>query len=207
VFTEEERSNARFCSMGRTWDNGYPKPDGRHEYEDPTYPGATYASKLCPQCGTGRIQSAPFRLTGEPKWGSRSLMCLNWVPDELFTTPEVWKTVFEPFGVSCRPALKHRTGQPLESCVQLVIDQTVEVAIPADHPSTPCPVCGVKRWDIFRRGFYPKPCQPSEAHLFKSLQYFGTGHLSYKHIIASAALSKEIFRLKLRGCQFEPCAD
>ncbi len=200
VFTPEELRSASFCTVDRTWDNGYPQPEDA--YLEITYNVDTY----CRICGMGAIQRAPFRLTGEPKWGKRSLMALNWIGDEIFTKPDIWAAIFKPFGIKSREVVKNRGGQVLQTCVQLVLDQAAELLIPKEHPSEYCPVCKRTRWDVFKRGFFPKPAHSTRLHMFKSEQWFGTGHMAYKHILVSNDLFHEIEKHKLKGIEFAACA-
>jgi hypothetical protein len=50
---------------------------------------------------------------------------MNWLFDEYFVKPEVWNAVFQPLGINCRRVLLHRTGQELESVLQLDIPKLV----------------------------------------------------------------------------------
>lgn len=201
VFTKEEVRAASFVTPIRCWQNGYPQPED--DYDTVTYD----SSHRCKECGTGLVQKAPFRLRGEPKWGRRSLMGLNWVWDEIFTTPTVWREVFRPFGIDCMPVLKNKTGEVLETCVQLKIDATVDLDIPKSHPSEYCHACKVTGWKVSRVGPFPGPAGEPSAAIFKSTQYFGTGHQPFREVLLSKALYAEIERHGLKGIEFGACAD
>src|SRR6516162_7985167 len=112
-FSREELRGASYLDMGPDWHHGYPQPDGAFGYLKETYDVAEY----CSACGIGAKQSAPFRMKGEPKWGKRHILQLNWVFDEYFVQPDVWKTVFEPFGVGSCPVKHHRTSKQLTTVV------------------------------------------------------------------------------------------
>ena len=198
-FSPGELDGAAFSTCDWAWTTGYPQPEDA--YKEVTYDLTNY----CSVCGTGRIQNAPFRMVGEPRWGRRSLLRLNWVPDEIFTTPEVWATVFKPFGLQCRPVVKHQTGLSLQTCVQIVVDNEVELRIPKELPSEYCPVCRQTRWNIFRRGLFPGPAESPTTAMFRSSQYFGAGHLSHKHVLVSNLLYREIAKHNLKGVEFAAC--
>ena len=207
VFDKQEVRDANFCTPNRFWQHGYPQPDDAEDGED-DYMSITYDSThYCGACGTGLVQKAPFRLRGEPKWGRRSLMGLNWIWDEIFTTPTVWREVFRPFGIECRPVVKNKTGAELETCVQLVIDNVVDHVIPRSHPFEYCPVCQITRWEYVKVDFFPKPAAEPSSAICKSAQYFGTGHASHNQITISKALYAEIERRGLKGIDFGPCAE
>jgi hypothetical protein len=201
-FTEDELLNAEFCTVSNCWSSGYPQPEGGNKYLEVTYDLSNY----CPACGTGLEQNASFRMSGEPKWGKRSFFALIGVYDELFTTPDVWATVFKPLDVEYRQVLSQRTGMPLESCVQLVVEATANVAIPTEHPRHRCQACGIDRWEVFERGFYPGPVSGQAAPILKSAQYFGTGVASYRQIIFSNALRRRVTEHRLEGIEFAACA-
>jgi len=69
----------------------------------------------------GLVQKAPFRMRGEPKWGTKHILQMNWVFDEFFVRIEVWDKVFRKFGIEKLPVVQHKTDKPLESVVQLKV--------------------------------------------------------------------------------------
>lgn len=93
-FTLNELKSASWLKVTPIWHHGYPQPDRDFGYLDITYDLAGY----CEECGIGAVQKAPFRFSREPKWGRRQILQVNWVFDEYFVTPELWKTVFKPSG-------------------------------------------------------------------------------------------------------------
>lgn len=200
-FDKDELLAAKCCALNGYWQEGYPQPEGDGSYQTKTYDTSNY----CETCGTGLVQKAPFRMKGEPKWGTRSFFCLNWVDDEIFTKPEIWRDVFEPLGVKQLPVWRPVKDAPLERCVQLVIEDEVELRMPADHPSERCGTCGRTRWAYFNSGAFPGPTDAELPHLFKSAQYFGSGHASHKQVMVSAELYKAIEARNLTGLGFAAC--
>lgn len=197
TFTEAERRQAEYLAMQPTWHNGYPQPED--DYEETSYDLTNH----CATCGIGKIQKAPLRIKGEPNWGRRSIMQLNWIFDEFFTKPEIWETVFRPVGVGCLPVLNRSGAKPFETVVQLVFEKSS----PVDTTGLSfelCPVCGRKKYPPNSRGFLPRPTHPS-GQAFKSIEDFGAGGNAYKEIFVSQALYQTITNAKLLGVEFSPC--
>ena len=123
-FSKQEIDEARWLTMVPDWHHGYPQPDEL----DFGYRRATYdLTNYCERCGVGLRQKAPFQMKGEPKWGKRGILQLNWVFDEYFVTPEVWASVFRLHGIECRPVLNTK-GDELKTVVQLVAQDEVGIA-------------------------------------------------------------------------------
>ena len=80
-------------------------------------------------------------MKGEPRWGRRSVLQLNWVFDEYSATPEVWNAVFRPIGVESMPVLGRR-GKVLTTVVQMVIDERVPVDVDRRSALQVAPVRG-----------------------------------------------------------------
>jgi hypothetical protein len=152
------------------WHHGYPMPDDDFGYLELTYELANY----CPSCGLGAVQNAPFRMRGEPKWGRRAIVQLNWVFDEYFVTPEVWKAIFEPHAIPARRVLRHSTGQTLTTVVQLVIDGIASTPVQlGHHRSEWCQRCERRKYVPFVRGCFPAFVgAPGNASLFKESGVF-----------------------------------
>jgi hypothetical protein len=203
-FTQRELAGADYLDMGPTWHHTYPLPNDEFEYVYQTYD----ASRYCKDCHLGLRQQAPFRIKGEPKWGSKHILQLNWVFDEFFVLPEVWERVFQPFGIGCWPVLKHRTGEELKTVVQLRIDAVspAPLVIPAAHPRIFCPACGNPKYHPQLVGFYPPFTQPVDQDLVWTQEYFGSGGRAFRGVIVSAALYRAIRDAKLKGVCFQPMA-
>lgn len=201
-FTRGELMASKCCAVSSGWHEGYPQPEGDGSYLTKAYDIDNY----CEACGIGLEQKAPFRMKGEPKWGNRSFLSLNWIYDELFTTPEIWKSVFEPIGVERLPVWRPVKDKPLDHCVQLVIKPEVELNIPDGHRLELCKSCGRVRYAYFERGPCPGPIVSRLPPLFKSVQYFGSGHSSHKQVMVSAELYRELDARKLTGLSFAACA-
>jgi hypothetical protein len=130
-------------------------------------------------------------------------MQLNWIFDEFFVSHEVWAEVFKPFGIEFWPVVLHKSGEIVESVVQLKIAQQVDLRTSAGA-GTPCAICGRSKAPLDLRGFAPEPVE-MPAHIYRSNQYFGSGAVAFNRIMISAPLYREIRSAKLRGLQFYPC--
>ena len=152
-FLKSELQSATHLVMKPSWRHGYPMPDDDFGYLDATYDLSSY----CQACGIGGVQNAAFRLKGEPKWGRRSLLQVNWVFDEYFVTPELYSEVFEPFGVGAREVLQYRKLEPLQTVLQLDISSVSPVGLSMDGCSYEvCRDCDRLKYAPLSRGYYPR---------------------------------------------------
>lgn len=202
-FTAREKREADLLEMMSTWNWDYPKPE-----KDGRYMAVTYdVSGYCRKCGMGAKQIAPFRFRGEPRWGRRHILQVNWVFDEYFVLPEVWEDLFKKYGVQFLPVLKHQTGQPLETVVQLKIDTYATAPLKLDDaPYETCPFCHRVKYLPWCRGFSPPFTARQSADIFKTNEYFGSGGAADHAVIVSARLFREITDCNLKGVAFTPLA-
>jgi hypothetical protein len=201
IFTEAEKLVVDYLYISSA-SCGYPQPEDG--YQNITYDGNTG----CHKCSMDLVQKSLFRMKSEPKWGRRGIIGLNWVFDEYFVRPEIWKEVFEPFGVKSRPVLKHRQGTELETVVQLDIVERATAPIKQIGISpNPCPVCNRMRYFYPRCFPYPTFESPQSLHLFKSQEYFGDGGSSHRWTVISQEMYRWILKKKVRGVRFIPMVD
>ena len=203
-FAEDERAQARYLEMMPAWHWGYPQPEGDFGYLSVTYDDSCH----CPHCNAGKRQKAPFRMSREPQWGGkRNILQLNWVFDEYFVKPGIWEKVFKPFGIACRPVVRHRDGRELKGVVQLDISETADAPLKLKgYEREDCPVKGHKRYHPVTRGFFPPFRSPQKAPLLKSREHFGSGASSWRAVLVSAVLYRAMQRHKVRGVAFAPMA-
>ena len=142
-FTGVELDSASLLQM-LGYQKGYPQPEDDLGYLKATYDLAEY----CPECGIGKKQVTPFRMKGEPKWGGKHILQLNWVYDEYFVPTTVWEEVFHPLGIGRLAVTEHRTGRELRTVVQLDINDTVksELSLGGRYPLEICRSCGRARF-------------------------------------------------------------
>ena len=74
--------------------------------------------------------------------------------------------------------LLHKTGETLDSVVQLRIDSFVDINM-GDRPFELCPRCKRKRYCTTPRGFFPRPITKSSAHLFKALSMWEVAQVPF----------------------------
>ena len=99
-------------------DVGYPQPSGDNGYLRETF----NLENHCPRCGIGRIQRGPYRLSSEPKAKTIHFFAPQWDHQTIFARHQV-RCVFEDnklSGLAFTPIVKHRSGSPLESIIQLM---------------------------------------------------------------------------------------
>jgi hypothetical protein len=196
-FTPRELDAARWLSM-TAWNNGYPQPE-----EDEKFLAITYdLTMCCNACKLGKVQNAPFRIKGEPKWGRRGIMTLLWVHEEFFVPPSVWETIFKPFGIMSRP-VANRRGEFLETVVQLVIEDEVDIVMDG-LDSTRCDACGRCKYHRTGQGQFPPLAQEPKGGLARTRQSFGSGWECIRAALISQDLRRAIVAHKLRGAEFIP---
>lgn len=201
-FTQRELRAASWLEMLPSWHHGYPMSDHDFGYLNLSYDLADY----CEKCGVGARQKAPFRMRGEPRWGTRAMMQLNWVFDEFFARPEVWKAVFAPLGIECWPVLAYRKETELKTVVQLQISAILDSELDMkDHPFEVCPDCRRKKYLPFSRGMFPAMSRPPEGvHAIKSMEWFGSGASASRAVLVSRTLFEAISGKRVKGVQFAP---
>jgi hypothetical protein len=133
-FSKEEIGAARWLNLRPDWHYGYPQPkEDEFGYLEATYELTvkvfirSACTEYCQQCGIGIKQKAPFQMRGEPKWGRRDIFQFNWIFDEYFVTPEIWRRIFSPVGVEYRSVVNTR-GTELKTVVQFVSSEEVPIA-------------------------------------------------------------------------------
>jgi hypothetical protein len=203
-FSSEELLNSEHLVIESNWHNGYPMPDDDNGYLELTYDLSVY----CSTCGVGLVQKSPFRLKSDPKWSRKHFFHLNCVFDILFTQPEVWREVFEPFGVKCRPVLKYKKDTVLDNVVQLDITEYADSTLKRNGLRVvQCPACHRKKYEYIEYGPYPTFEIPQPYDLFKTKEYFGSGAAADQLIIVSQKLYRHILKKQVRGIRFVPMVD
>lgn len=200
-FTRQEVQAAGWLELVPDWHYGYPQPrDDEFGYLDATFDLTNY----CHRCGVGKVQKAPFQMKGEPKWGRRNILQLNWVFDEYFVTPEIWASVFKPHGVRSRPVLSTKLAE-LKTVVQLVVEEHVHVVtegLPKEEPA--CSVCGRVKYLPIQRGPFPAIVEEPSGSMARTRESFGSGASANSGVIMSQALVRDATGAGIRGVSFRP---
>jgi hypothetical protein len=198
-FTMDEIDAARWLDLVPDWHHGYPQPK-EHDFG---YRKVTYdLTDACEQCGIGMKQKAPFQMKGEPKWGRRGILQLNWIFDEYFVKPEVWSSVFEPLGIACRPVTDRR-GAELKNVVQILVQEEVAIVTEELTPER-CDNCGRIKYLPFTRGFFPAPTREPMGAIVKTREYFGSGAAAHKRVLVSQELRRALVGAGVRGASYWP---
>lgn len=190
-FEAEELAAAAWLQLS-PYPLGYPEPE--ESYRAETYEDA------CARCGAWSRQRQPFRMRGEPRWGAREIITLNWVFDALFVRPDVYESVFAPLGLPSQVVLS-KAGKTLETVVQVPIEEVVSVAVPRRGAHT-CKKCGRERFRYHQAGEFPALREVPKGQLAYTRELFGTGGVTRHEILASAELYAAVQRAKLRGAEF-----
>ncbi len=158
----------------------------------------------CPECWIGRRQKAAFRMRGEPKWGRKGILQMNWVFDEFFVPPAVYDEVFAPFGVGGRH-VESGAGRKLETVVQLVVDELADVEV-TGCGSWECPGCGrAILWPVVR-GPFPSLVQEPAGAMVHTRQFISGGGTAYRRVLVRADLAQAMREAGLRSALYKPVA-
>jgi hypothetical protein len=197
-FVQSEFDAAKSLCMFASSHRGYPEPSEKHGFLAATFD----LSEHCTKCGIGRRQIRPFGIKSEPIL-KHSIMQLNWIFDEYFVARDVWPAVFEPLGIGCWPVVLDRTGEEMESVVQLRVSDHADLNLDEANAAV-CPTCGRTKTSMDLRGFCPEPAS-IPAPIFKSTQFFGSDGNAFNRVLVSSSLYSEIKKDRLRGAEFYPC--
>tara|TARA_R110002049_G_C9112633_1_gene557842 strand:+ start:795 stop:1694 length:900 start_codon:yes stop_codon:yes gene_type:complete len=202
-FTRSELNQARSLRMQSSWHHGYPQPDDDFGYLSTSFD----LSEYCENCGIGKRQVAPLQLKQEPRWGRRNILQLHWLYDEFFVLPDVWESVFQTSGVGCLPVIQYKTGQVLQSVVQLDLKVSGKsgLRLSKDQPCETCVSCGRTKYQSICRGLFPALRETPVDSIVKSQEYFGSCASAWNAILVSARLFQKIRAHKLNGVNFIPC--
>lgn len=203
TFTEAEIGRAQWLELEPEWHNGYPQPSDDFGYVEATYDSGEW----CDSCGIARVQTAPFRLRKEPRWGRRGIMQLNWIFDEYFVSPAAWKNVFRPHGVRTRP-VHNKAGAELETVLQLDIGECCRIDTSrTDLTELRCNDCGRAKFEPMARGPFPALLDEPAGAIVKTEEYFGSGASAHRRVLVSQALARTMLAHKLRGARLRPVED
>lgn len=201
-FSKNEIKAATWLALVPDWHHGYPQPDEvTFGYRHATYD----LSGWCDACGIGLKQNAPFQMKGEPKWGRRGILQLNWVFGEYFVRPEVWSSIFKPRGIACR-AVTNKKGVELTTVVQLVVEEEVGIVTDGLSPER-CAKCGREKYLPFTRGFFPAPTTKPMGAIVKTRERFGSGAAANQCVLVSQELARALADAEVQGASFHPVAE
>lgn len=200
-WTRDEVATAAWLQLGAPGQFGYPLPED--DYLEATYD----LSDHCDLCGQGARQRAAFRMRGEPRWGRRGILQLNWVLGEFFVKPEIWKAIFDPIGVRARSVVDDRSGTELTTVVQLDPDTGPALSLLGSQYDD-CRRCGRRKYHPHTRGCFPAfTSDPGSRSVVRSAEFFGHGASADRAILISQSVRAELDRLEVRGAKYCPMCD
>jgi hypothetical protein len=201
-FSSSERANAKYLVVYPGWHHGYPQPDNDFGFLNATYDLKGY----CYECGAGKKPVAPFRMNGEPKWGKKQVLQLNWVYDEYFVLPAIWEEVFRPLGIGRIPVVDHRTGNDLQTVVQLDIRLTADSALSVNdqNPYEICRSCNSKKYLPITHGSFPAFVRDPACQACRTQELFGSGNSASNAIVVGNLVYRAIQSHRVTGATFVP---
>ncbi len=199
-YTKNELDEASVLIYEGSWTNGYPQPDNDWPESQTTYD----VSRLCNECGVGKVQKEPFRLKKTPVWKSQSVFDLEWVFDELFVKKGTYETLFKPFGIDCWPVMLYKKEIIIEDTVQLKLPISNTSPDLSKQPFKQCSTCGIKKYSPQIEGLFPKIEKPEFA-ICRSKEYQGFDHAADKWIFITQELRQKMI---VEGIKIDylPCA-
>jgi hypothetical protein len=218
VFTPDEIRQAEWIRLIPMHEQGYAQPKNlgwiRLVYDD-----------VCPQCGAGYRQKAPYRLEKEPHLGRYDFMSL-FATYGVFCTPKVVTALkaHEFRGYEVWDALIHRTKQPSTVVSQLVFpliaapgladvdkvlsDEGVKelIASAGGEWHATCPHCSITKYTPHMRGYMHvhREAFPPDTDVVQSYEWFGSGHAAYREIFISKRFARLILDEGWRGLRLKP---
>ena len=226
TFTPDDIASAPWLLASATADAGYPQPEKGFGYDsfDLTY--------CCRRCGIGKVQTRPIRLSAEPKNKTAHFFGPQWLHQIVFVRPEV-RDVFDAEGVSgisYLAPLRHRTGDALDTVVQIIPTTTARGGMvgvvqeqvtcsPHDDEMNkiqiPSQGRGSFQGDFCERVKYHLPHKRRLVHYSRSTfdnspdivlsaEWFGSGCAASQHIIISNRVARLVLAQKWKGLELEP---
>lgn len=200
-FTLTEYQSARYLKLSASWHCGYPQPEDNFAYLSETYD----LKAFCKICGAGKHQKGPFKLLGEPDFGTKHILQLNWIFDAFFCKLNVFDTVFRKFNIKSSQVLDYKSGKPIESIVQLVSQGSVSCKNNIeDYREKLCSTCKRPKYLPVTKGFFPYFHMDTHLDFFHSMEEFGSGAAAYHAVFISQALYRKISHMALKGISFTP---
>lgn len=171
-------------------------PNGSNTYD---------LSDACGACGTGRRQINSFRLEKEVKVKEREVIGIHWIFDEIFMSPWLAAEVFEKIDVPTRDVLNCSGRRVFPGVRQGIIP---EVFVPVDTAGlamAKCPSCEREKFEP-RPGLFPRLMERTDAPIFRTAQYFGSGGQAYRQIIVKRTVYDDLIAAGTKSLIADPVA-
>jgi len=203
VFSKDEIKSSEWVVIRPEFICGYPMPDLDFGYKNISFD----PKKECSVCGVGMEQVAPIHLKEEPRLGENDFMGINWTFD-IFAKLDVIEAMLSEgiSGFETISAIHHDTKAPLNSIKQLKFTQELLGKVIDDNMTKELPKCGHIKYVGLSRGMYrfPRGSFDGVSDFVKTSEWFGSGHLALKLILASSAFVDLYFKNKWKGLCLEP---
>jgi len=203
IFTKKEIQSARWVRVSPDFIHGYPMPDLDGSWMNVSF----NEGQDCPKCGMGIKQMAPIHLKREPKMGKRDFMGIFWTFN-IFAKPEVIEVMSKNNinGFETMPALHYKTKAPLNTVMQLRFTQELSKGLIDDNLTKEFPECGHIKYLGLSRGMYKfaRDSFDGMPDFVKTSEWFGSGHLALRTILASSTFVDLYFKNKWKGLCLEP---
>jgi hypothetical protein len=220
-FTEKERNSSSYLSIEATKMLGYPQPEEWDEDErekEPSYPFDIYPyfENVFEVANTSRNygilrgkQIGSFSLLGEPKWGKSNIGSIFWSGDAFFTTPDIYKNIFEPLEIKSQTVLGYGNQKPLTTVVQLlpqgVSDSKLILQQEQIGEVIDIQEWNIKKYTLYYKGFFPSfEKNPGQYDFFVSQEYFGSGGVNEKVVFISRKLYQLLKESDIKGLKYYP---
>lgn len=203
IFTKKEIQSAKWVKVSPDFIQGYPMPDLDGSWMNVSF----NEGQDCPKCGIGIKQMAPIHLKAEPKMGKRDFMGIFWTFN-IFVKPEVIETISSEglTGFEIIPAIHYKTKEQLSTVKQLKFTQELSGKIIDDNLTKELPKCGHIKYLGLTRGMYKfsRDSFDRAPDFVKTSEWFGSGHLALRLILASSAFVDLYIKNKWKGLCLEP---
>jgi hypothetical protein len=196
--------------------HGYPQPE--EGYRELTY------SDMCPACGWHDEQVKPIRFRREPGTVHSHVLQLNWIFDAYFVRPEVAADCAAAglTGITFRDAVRHSSGQPLTTVVQLMVTTVRPCVRVGSLQAVTCqehneegdwrsPTAEIPERYCGRVKHHPPTAVGVQAGALddapdavRSAEWFGSGASAHRLTLVSARFAELITRRRWRGVTLEP---
>lgn len=228
VFTDDDIAAALWLFAHATADAGYPQPKKAFGYESESFD----LTNWCRRCGIGKVQTRPIRLRQEPTSKSAHFFapqCLHHVLLARLAVREVFEAE-NVSGVRYLAPLRHRTGTPLETVVQILptttareglvgVVQELVTCSPQDKDMSaiqiPAPGRGALSDGFCHRVKYHVPSRKKLVHYLRntfeeapdillSAEWFGSGAAASQQVIISNKVARLVLAHRWKGLELEP---
>ena len=222
VYTKRDLDTAERLTISATNAQHYPQPEDDLGYYDQTYDPSS-----CARCGIHGEQTAPFRISGEPKAKTQQFLGLHWAHDALFvrTEAEYALTRSGVTGIDFRPLLVSAKGAMSGEAVQMNVLTTLPPALdtaglqkitcmanneegfePMSVSRRSFPYCGHVKYHHYLRGplRFDQAALDGAPDVVKTAEWFGSGGSASRLIVVSQKFRQDALAAEWRGLVFTP---